>query len=105
MNQSETPPILMKETETTETGLINDNLFQHLPDSQEEPEENHHQIPRTGKTLQSNVQKIIKKIIGAHLCKNLPSEIFRKIKNFLSPTKRLHLLDMSKKRMSREEFQ
>jgi len=102
MNQSETPPIPLIEKETAETGLINEDVFQHLPDSQEKPEENQHHIPRTGKTLQSNVQKIIKKIIGAHLCKNLPSEIFRKIKNFLIPTKRLHLLDVSKKRMSRE---
>lgn len=53
-----------------------------------------------GKTRQSNAQRIIGKFFGTHICKNLPTEIYRKLKNFCGKTK----LTSTKKRFNIREF-
>jgi hypothetical protein len=47
---------------------------------------------RQGTTQQSNSQKILMMTTKAHPTKNLPAEMFRKIKNFLKEVNRTDLL-------------
>lgn len=83
IQETETP--FKNEPETSETIKVIEDSFEQFGLYSKKNVKHKTHGPRTGKFDQSKIQRIIKLIFDAHPCKNLPSEIYRKIKKFLIP--------------------